>query len=171
MRIERALCLIMGFGLALSCRKSQEGAVVAQPEVMKNLEAFIEPVKAGLVDASNPGFRLFGPVPTAQPWERPVATGSLMVMDRTLVLRTGRDGLLQERYEARPCADKPLTECVELLATGRFGGKGEIMCFGLQLQKQGDEVVRQALPLRASEQCPYATAPGPAPQANPTTVP
>jgi hypothetical protein len=158
----RKLALLIGLGLLLACRKSPADGSTARPDVLKNLEAFIEPVKAGLSEAVNPRFLTFGPVPTEQPWERPVATSSFMVMNRTTVLSTGSDGLVHERYEARPCPLRPIFECAELLATGRFGGHGEIGCFGLQLQKQGGEVVRQEIPLRAAELCPYQATPGPA---------
>jgi hypothetical protein len=157
----RKLVFVMGFGLLLSCRKSPAEANMAHADVLRNLESFIEPVEAGLSEATNPRFLTFGPVPTEQPWERPVATGSLTVMNRTTVLRTGRDGFINERYEARPCPSRPISECVELWATGRFGRQGEVMCFGLQLQKQGGQVARQEIPLRASDQCPYRTTPGP----------
>ena len=156
------LALLIGIGLLLACRKTPTSTAPAQPEVMKNLEAFIEPVKAGLAEAANPRFLTFGPVPTEQPWERPVATGSLTIMNRSMTLRTGHDGLIHERYEARPCPLRPIFQCVELWATGRFGKQGEVMCFGLQLHKQGAEVARQEIPLRASDQCPYQAAPGPA---------
>jgi len=155
---------MIAFSMLLACRKSPADGNAARPDVLKNLEGFIEPVKAGLSEAVNPRFLTFGPVPTEQPWERPVATGSLMVMNRTTVLRTGSDGLVHERYEARPCPLRPIFECVELLATGRFGDHGEVMCFGLQLQKHGGEVVRQEIPLRAEELCPYRATPGPAQQ-------
>jgi hypothetical protein len=164
MPIGRMLAFVIGCGLLLSCRKAPTSGDTAQPDVLKNLEGFVEPVKAGLSEAVNPRFLTFGPVPTEQPWERPVATGALMVMNRTTSLRTGHDGLIHERYEARPCPLKPIFECVELLATGRFGGHGEVMCFGLQLQKQGDQVVRQEIPMRAGSLCPYQAAPGPAEQ-------
>jgi len=157
MTIGRKVGFLLVFGLLLSCRRSPDSGNTAPPDVLKNIEGFIEPVKAGLADSANPRFLTFGPVPTQQPWERPVATGSIMVMDRTTVLRTGRDGLIHERYEARPCPSRPLSECVELLATGRFGGHGEIMCFGLQLGKKGDQVFREEIPLRAGELCPQQT--------------
>lgn len=164
MRIGRKLAFVFAIGLLLSCRKSPADGSTAHPDILKNLEGFIEPVKAGLSEAVNPRFFTFGPVPTEQPWERPVAAGSLMVMNRNTVLRTGSDGLIHERYEARPCPLRPIFECVELWATGRFGGHGEVKCFGLQLQRQGDHVARQELPMRAGDQCPYQSAPGPAQQ-------
>lgn len=169
MPMGRMLALMIACGLLLSCRKAPTSGDTAKPDttkpdVLKNLEGFIEPVKAGLSETVNPRFLTFEAVPTEQPWERPVATGALVVLNRTTSLRTGRDGLIHERYDARPCPPKPISECVELMATGRFGGQGEVMCFGLQLQKQGDQVVRQEIPLRAGSQCPYQRAPGPAEQ-------
>ena len=154
-------CLV----LLASCRKTSAPGSAAREDILKNLESFVEGVKSGLSEAVTPRFRTFGPVPTERPWDRPVATGSLMVMDRTIPLRTGRDGLIHERYEARPCPLRPIFECVELLATGRFGPHGEVMCFGFQLQKSGDQVVRQEIPMRPKEQCPYQAAPGPAARA------
>lgn len=158
------LALLMGFGMLLACRKSPADGNTARPDVLKNLEGFIEPVKAGLSETVNPRFLTFGPVPTEQPWDRPVAAGSLPVLNSTIKLRTGGDGLIHERYEARPCPLRPIFECVELLATGRFGGHGEVMCFGLQLQKDSGKVVRKEIPLRAGDLCPYQAAPGPAQQ-------
>lgn len=151
------LALLMAIGLLLACRKSPTDGNTSRADVQRNLEGFVEPVQAGLSEPGSPRFFTFGPVPTAQPWERPVATGSLPVLGRTIGLRTGRDGLIHERYEAQPCPSRPVSECVELLATGQFGGHGEVMCFGLHLQRQGGEVVRQEIPLRTA--CPYQAAP------------
>ncbi len=50
------------------------------------------------------------------------------------------------------------------MATGRFGKNGEIMCFGLQLQKHPNEVVRQDIAFRSADFCPFQMSAGPAQQ-------
>jgi hypothetical protein len=150
--------------LLVSCRKSLGDGTTSQRDVDSNLDGFIEAVQSGLSLPVNPRFLTFGPVPTERPWDNPVATGPLQVLDHTIPLRPGRDGLIHERYEARPCPLKTIFECVEILATGRFGKDGELMCFGLQLQKHPNQVVRQDIAFRSAGFCPIQMSPGPAQQ-------
>jgi hypothetical protein len=161
---RRLLGAVLLCGLQLSCRKTLEGGSTSQRDVSANLDDFIEAVKSGLSEPVNPRFLTFGPVPTQQPWINPVAAGSVNVLGRSLHIRPGADGLIHERYEARPCPLKTIFECVEILATGRFGKENEIMCFGLQLQKHPNEVVRQDIAFRSADYCPHLATPGPAQQ-------
>ena len=149
-------------GLLFACRKNLGDGTTSQKDVSANLDEFIEVVKAGLTEPVNPRFLTFGPVPTQRPWENPVAAGSIPVLGKDFRIRPGRDGLIHERYEASPCPLKTIFECVEILATGRFGKEGELMCFGLQLQKHPNEVVIQPIPFRSVEYCPFRMTPGPA---------
>jgi hypothetical protein len=80
-------------------------------------------------------------------------------------LKTGRDGMIRERYEARACPLREIWSCVELWATGRFGKDNEVACLGLRLEK-GATIERRALEMRRADNCPFmTTSPGPAQQA------
>lgn len=164
MRVSHLIGVILWAGLLISCRKQLGDGATSQRDVDANLDGFIDVVKSGLGLSVNPRFLTFGPVPGTSPWDSPVTATSVSVHGRSIPIRPGRDGLLHERYEARPCPLKTIFECVEILATGRFGKDGEIMCFGLQLQKHPNEVVRQDIAFRSAEFCPFQLSAGPAQQ-------
>jgi hypothetical protein len=164
MRFSRPIGLLFFVGLLVSCRKQLGDGITSQRDVDANLDGFIDAVKSGLGMSVNARFLTFGPVPGPQPWDNPVAAASVSVHGRNIPLLPGRDGLIHERYEARPCPLKTIFECVEIMATGRFGKDGEIMCFGLQLQKHPDQVVRQDIAFRSADFCPFQMSPGPAQQ-------
>jgi hypothetical protein len=164
MRCPRVIGVVLWAGLLISCRKQLGDGATSQRDVDANLDGFIDVVKSGLGQSVNARFLTFGPVPGPRPWDSPTAAGSVNVEGRSIALRPGRDGLVHERYEARPCPLKTIFECVEILATGRFGRDGEIMCFGLQLQKHPNEVVRQDIAFRSAEFCPFQMSAGPAQQ-------
>jgi hypothetical protein len=164
MRFSRQIGVVLWFACLISCRKQLGDGTTSERDVDSNLDGFIEVAQSGLGFSVNPRFLTFGPVPGPRPWDNPAAAGSVSVQGRNVPLRPGRDGLVHERYEARPCPLKPIFECVELLATGRFGKDGEIMCFGLQLQKHPGEVVRKDIAFRSADFCPFQMSAGPAQQ-------
>jgi hypothetical protein len=158
--IGGVLCLV----LLVSCHKQLGDGTTSERDVDANLDGFIEVVKSGLALPVNARFLTFEPVPGPLPWDNPAAATSVSVQGRNIPLRPGRDGLVHERYEARPCPLKTIFECVEIMATGRFGKDGEIMCFGLQLQKHPNQVVRQDIAFRSADFCPFQMSAGPAQQ-------
>jgi len=164
MRLSRAIGVVLCIGLLVSCRKQLGDGIALQRDVDANLDGFIDIVKSGLNQPVNARFLTFGPLPGPRPWDTPAATASVSVQGRHIPLRPGRDGLIHERYEAVPCPLKTIFECVEILSTGRFGRDGEIMCFGLQLQKHPNEVVRQDIVFRSADYCPFQRTAGPAQQ-------
>jgi hypothetical protein len=164
MRFSRPIGVVLCIGLLISCRRQLGDGITSQRNVDANLDGFIDIVKSGLGLSVNARFLTFGPVPGPQPWDHPAAVASVSVQGGNIPLRPGRDGLVHERYEARPCPLKTIFECVEILATGRFGDDGEIMCFGLQLQKHPNEVVRQEITFRSADFCPFQRTAGPAQQ-------
>jgi hypothetical protein len=164
MRCSRRIRGVLWLGLLVSCRKQLDDGTTSQRDVDANLDGFIEVTESGLGLPVNPRFLTFGPVPGPRPWDNPVAAASVSAQGRSIPLRPGRDGLVHERYEARPCPLKPIFECVEIMVTGRFGKDGEIMCFGLQLQKHPNEVVRKNIAFRSADYCPFQMSAGPAQQ-------
>ena len=164
MRSSRLSTIVVLVGLFLSCRKQLGDGITLQRDVDVNLDGFIDVVKSGLDIPVNARFLTFGPVPGPQPWDNPAAAASVRVQGRSIPLRPGRDGLVHERYEATPCPLKTVFECVEILATGRFGRDGEIMCFGLQLQKHPNQVVREDIAFRSAGFCPFQRTAGAAQQ-------
>jgi hypothetical protein len=163
---------LAGFAVALAatvpgCRKLLTGAEdTSMSDIEANLEALIEPAKAGLDLQVSPRFLTFGPLPSPTPWKTPVpASRSFEAHGKQLSFKTGRNGLIRERYEARACPLREIWSCVELWATGRFGQNNELACVGLRLEK-GDTIDRRKLEMRRADNCPFMTAaPGPAQQA------
>jgi hypothetical protein len=164
MRLSRQFGVVLWVVCLISCRKQLGDGTTSERDVDSNLDGFIEVAQSGLGFSVNPRFLTFGPVPGPRPWDNPVAAASVSVQGRNIPLRPGRDGLVHERYEARPCPLKTIFECAEIMATGRFGKDGEIMCFGLQLQKHPDQVVRKDIAFRSAEFCPFQMSAGPAQQ-------
>jgi hypothetical protein len=134
-------------------------------DVESNLELLIPIAKTGLALEVSPRFMTFGPVPGEAPWNTPVAgSRTFEVQGQKLKLKTGTDGLIHERYEARACPLREIWSCVELWATGKFGKDGQLACVGLRLEK-GDTIEKHKIDMRAADNCPFMTsAPGPAQQ-------
>jgi hypothetical protein len=110
--------------------------------------------KIGVVDTRE--FLVAGPFPGPEPWKAPVRAEGLGLWsppnDPVLELKTGVDGFLRERYESRPCPDQYIWECVEVWATGFFGGN--LSCFGARVQYTNGRIGKAKLPLRAAGMCP-----------------
>ena len=106
-----------------------------------------------------------GPLPSRTPWETPVPGSQIFeAHGQPIRFKTGHDGLIHERYEARPCPLREIWSCVELWATGRFGKDGQLACTGVRLEK-GDTIEKQKLEMRMADNCPFmTTSPGPAQQ-------
>lgn len=147
------------------CRKLLgDSQQTSMSDIQSNLEQLIAPAKAGLALEVSPRFLTFGPLPSGAPWEQPVAANqAFTVQGHRLSFKTGKDGLIRERYEARPCPLREVWSCVELWATGRFGKDGQLACVGMRLEK-GDTIENRALDMRTADNCPFTTAPGPAQQ-------
>ncbi len=152
-------CPVLG-----GCRRLLGGGERASMgDIEANLEQLIAPAKAGLDLQVSPRFLTFGPLPSGTPWNNPVSgSGPFEAHGHRVQLKTGRDGLVHERYEARACPLREIWSCVELWATGRFGKDDQLACVGLRLEK-GDTIERRKLDMRAADNCPFmTTAPGPA---------
>jgi len=157
------------------CRKILGGSeFTSMGDIETNLEQLINPAKTGLNLQVSPRFATFGPVPNAAPWDSPVpAARTFEIQGQRLTFKTGSDGLIRERYEARACPLREIWSCVELWATGKFGqgnqgnqGKndGQLACVGLRLEK-GDTIEKRKLEMRTGDNCPFMTAvPGSAQQ-------
>jgi len=129
------------------------------------LESLIPAAKTGLDLQVSPRFMTFGPLPGSSPWDSPVLGGrSFEAHGQRISFKTGRDGLIHERYEARACPLREIWSCVELWATGRFGRDGRLACIGLRLEK-GGTIEKHRLDMRTADNCPFMTTdPGPAQQ-------
>ena len=154
------------------CRKILAGSeTTSMGDIESNLEQLINPAKTGLDLQVSPRFVTFGPLPSATPWDTPVpGARTFEVQGQRISFKTGSDGLIRERYEARACPLREIWSCVELWATGKFGkgdkgGKdGQLACVGLRLEK-GDTIEKRKLDMRVADNCPFMTAtPGPAQQ-------
>jgi hypothetical protein len=149
------------------CRKILGGGSeqTSMGDVEANLDQLINVTKSGLNLQVSPRFLTLGPLPSNTPWEKPVpASPAIEVQGQRIAFKTGKDGLVRERYEARACPLREIWSCVELWATGRFGKDGELGCVGLRLEN-GDTIEKRKLDLRAADNCPFMTsAPGPAQQ-------
>ena len=157
---------------ASGCRKILRGSeTTSMGDIEYNLEQLINPTKTGLNLQVSPRFVTFGPLPSATPWDSPVpGARTFEVEGQRLSFKTGSDGLIRERYEARACPLREIWSCVELWATGKFGkgDKGskddQLACVGLRLEK-GDTIEKRKLDMRVGDNCPFmTTAPGPAQQ-------
>jgi hypothetical protein len=154
------------------CRKILRGSeTTSMGDIESNLEQLINPTKTGLNLQVSPRFVTFGPLPNATPWDSPVpGARTFEVQGQRLSFKTGSDGLIRERYEARACPLREIWSCVELWATGKFGkgdkgGKDDqLACVGLRLEK-GDTIEKRKLNMRVADNCPFmTTTPGPAQQ-------
>lgn len=134
-------------------------------DIEANLEQLIPPAKAGLDLQVSPRFLTFGPLPNATPWNSPVPGGQTFVAHgKRMSFRTGKDGLIHERYEVRACPLREIWSCAELWATGEFGEDGRMACVGLRLEK-GATIEKRKLDMRTADNCPFmTTSPGPAQQ-------
>ena len=148
------------------CRKLLGGGErTSMSDIESNLEQLINVTKPGLDLQVSPRFLTIDPLPNNAPWESPVTrTQTLEVQGKRLTLKTGSDGLIRERYEARACPLREIWSCVELWATGKFGKNGQLACVGLRLEK-GDTIEKRKLDMRVADNCPFmTTSPGPAQQ-------
>jgi hypothetical protein len=148
------------------CRKLLGGGErTSMSDIESNLEQLINVTKPGLDLQVSPRFLTFDPLPNGTPWESPVPrTQTLEVHGKRVTLKTGSDGLVRERYEARACPLREIWSCVELWATGKFGKNGQLACVGLRLEK-GDTIEKRKLDMRVADNCPFmTTSPGPAQQ-------
>lgn len=168
------LAILIAAGLAVTtstggCRKILAGSeTTSMGDVESNLEQLINPAKTGLDLQVSPRFVTFGPLPSATPWDTPVpGARTFEVQGQRLSFKTGSDGLIRERYEARACPLREIWSCVELWATGKFGKgdkAGQLACVGLRLEK-GDTIEKRKLDMRMADNCPFmTTTPGPAQQ-------
>jgi len=134
-------------------------------DIEANLEQLINATKTGLNLQVSPRFMTFGPLPNRTPWEAPVpGARTFEVQGQRVSFKTGSDGLIHERYEARACPLREIWSCVELWATGKFGKNGQIACVGLRLEK-GDTIEKRKLDMRVADNCPFmTTTPGPTQQ-------
>jgi hypothetical protein len=148
------------------CRKILGGGEqTSMGDLDANLEQLIQVTKTGLNLQVSPRFTTFGPLPSGTPWDSPVpGTRTFEVQGQRVSFKTGSDGLVRERYEARACPLREIWSCVELWATGKFGKNGQLACVGLRLEK-GDTIEKRKLDMRAADNCPFmTTGPGPAQQ-------
>jgi hypothetical protein len=134
-------------------------------DIEANLEQLIDVAKRGLDLQVSPRFFTFGPLPSGSPWSNPVPGGETFTAHgQRITFKTGKDGLIHERYEARACPLREIWSCVELWATGRFDKDGQLACVGLRLEK-GTTIEKRKLDLRRADNCPFmTTAAGPAQQ-------
>ena len=161
------LAVLACAGSASGCRKLRGGGTqTSLDDIEANLEQLIAPAKTGLTLQVSPRFVTFGPLPSAAPWNNPVpGSRTFDVQGHALSFKTGGDGLIRERYEARACPLREIWSCVELWATGRFGENGQIACIGLRLEK-GMTIEKHKLDMRMADNCPFmTTTAGPAQQA------
>ena len=148
------------------CRKLLGGSEqTSMGDIEANLEQLINATKTGLNLQVSPRFTTFGPLPNATPWDAPVlGARTFEVQGQRVSFKTGSDGLIRERYEARTCPLREIWSCVELWATGKFGKNGQLACVGLRLEK-GDTIEKRKLDMRLADNCPFmTTTPGPAQQ-------
>ena len=160
------LAVLAGAAAAGGCRKLLGGGQQASMgDIEANLEQLIAPAESGLNLDVSPRFMTFGPLPGGSPWDNPVpGSGTFQAHGQRLTFKTGGDGLIRERYEARACPLREIWSCVELWATGRFGKNGQVACVGLRLEK-GVTIEKRKLDMRAADNCPFmTTSSGPAQQ-------
>jgi hypothetical protein len=158
--------LVAASATTWGCRKILGGSEqTALDDVEANLDQLVAPAKTGLGLQVSPRFMTFGPLPNSAPWETPVpASQGFEAQGQRITFKSGRDGMVRERYEARPCPLREIWSCVELWATGKFGKNGQLACVGLRLEK-GDTIEKRKLAMRAADNCPFMTGgPGPAQQ-------
>jgi len=160
------LAVLAAGASAGGCRKLMGGGEqTSMGDIEANLEQMIGATKAGLELQVSPRFLTFGPLPASAPWDSPVpGARTFQAHGQQVSFKTGGDGLIRERYEARACPLREIWSCVELWATGRFGKDGQLACVGLRLEK-GDAIDKRKLDMRKADNCPFmTTAPGPAQQ-------
>jgi hypothetical protein len=149
-----------------ACRKLLAGSEqTSLGDIESNLDQLINVAKTGLNLQVSPRFTTFGPLPSGTPWNAPVpGTRTFETQGQRVSFKTGSDGLIRERYEARACPLREIWSCVELWATGKFGKNGQLACVGLRLEK-GDTIEKRKLDMRTADNCPFmTTTPGPAQQ-------
>jgi hypothetical protein len=157
-------CLLLAASTSTGCRKLLGGGQQASlDDIEANLDQLVAVTETGLDLQVSPRFMVFGPFPEGSPWDAPVPSSRTFEANgQRITFKTGRDGLIRERYEARACPLREIWSCVELWATGRFGKDGRLACMGLRLEK-GATIEKRKLGMRKADNCPFmTTAPGPA---------
>ena len=157
-------CLLLATSTSAACSKLFGGGQqTSLDDIEANLAELVAVTETGLDLQVSPRFMTFGPLPGSAPWDTPVpGRRTFDAHGRRFTLKTGRDGLIHERYEARACPLREIWSCVELWATGRFGKDGQLACIGLRLEK-GAAIEKRKLDMRTADNCPFmTTAPGPA---------
>ena len=166
-RLARAGVALLAVAVSVGgCRKLFTGGEhTSMGDIESNLEQLINVTKIGLDLQVSPRFLTFGPLPNGTPWDAPVpSTRAFEAQGQRVSFKTGSDGLVRERYEARACPLREIWSCVELWATGKFGKDGQLACVGLRLEK-GDTIEKRKLDMRVADNCPFmTTSPGPAQQ-------
>jgi len=163
---QAGAAILLALPFLLECRRILGSSErTSMSDVEANLEELISVTQAGLDLQVSPRFLTFGPLPGGAPWDTPVSGAqAFSVQGRQVKLKTGGDGRVRERYEARPCPLREIWSCVELWATGRFGRNDQVACVGLRLEK-GATIEKHKLDMRTAENCPFmTTGPGPAQQ-------
>jgi hypothetical protein len=161
-----AACVLLAATSSAGCRKLLGNSEqTSLGDIEANLDQLIPATKTGLGLQISPRFMTLGPLPSASPWDEPVpGSRTFEAHGQRIRFKTGRDGLIHERYEARACPLREIWSCVELWATGRFGKNGQLACIGLRLEK-GDTIEKRKLDMRIGDNCPFmTTTPGPAQQ-------
>jgi hypothetical protein len=165
-RLALASACLLAVGSGTGCRKLLGGSQqTSLDDIEANLDALIPVTQTGLTLQVSPRFMTFGPLPSGTPWETPVSGGQTFeAQGQRIKFKTGRDGLIRERYEARACPLREIWSCVELWATGKIGKNNDLGCVGLRLEK-GATIEKRKLDLRTADNCPFmTTSPGPAQQ-------
>jgi hypothetical protein len=160
------LTVLVAAGAAAGCRKLLRGSEqTSMGDIEANLDQLIPVTQTGLNLQISPRFMTFGPLPSVSPWETPVpGSQTFEAHGQRISFKTGRDGLIHERYEARACPLREIWSCVELWATGKFGKDGQLACTGVRLEK-GTTIEKRKLDMRIADNCPFmTTTPGPAQQ-------
>jgi hypothetical protein len=167
LRLLRAgLAVSLPVLFSVGCRKILGGSEhTSMADVEANLEQLIGAAEAGLDLQVSPRFLTFGPLPGGTPWDLRISGAqSFEAQGRRVKFKTGSDGLIRERYEARACPLREIWSCVDLWATGRFGPNDQVACVGLRLEK-GATIEKRKLDMRMADNCPFMTSgPGPAQQ-------
>ena len=153
-----ALAALASISVFSGCRRLLgNSGQTSMADIEANLEQLIAPAQSGLDLQVSPRFLTLGPLPDGAPWDNPVpGSRTFEAHGQRLSFKTGSDGLIRERYEARACPLREIWSCVELWATGRFGKNGQLACVGLRLEK-GFTIEKRKLDMRTADNCPFRT--------------
>jgi hypothetical protein len=157
--------LLLFAAASCACRSARHGdpSVVARMDRVKaNVVAVAELSLAGLTADHGGRFAAVGPVPASQPWTGAAQNAKPPNNELPTRLLPDADGRLRERYEAVPCPDRMVFECIEIWATGLLDGSHDVRCVGLRLEKSHEVVSRRELAIHPVALCPFQrkAAPG-----------